>query len=71
MQGRLVGDGPGDGGPAAPAQREVFLLVVVLGLSYQEVSGMTGCPAGTVASRVFRARVRLAAALRVWEEDRA
>ena len=50
-------------------QREAFLLVAVLGLSYQEVSGMTGCPVGTVASRVFRARARLAAALRVTEED--
>ena len=54
-----------------PAQREAFLLVAVLGLSYQEAGGMTGCPAGTVASRVFRARVRLASALRVWEEDPA
>ena len=54
-----------------PAQREAFLLVVVLGLSYQEVGGMAGCPAGTVASRVFRARTRLAAALSVREEDSA
>jgi RNA polymerase sigma-70 factor (ECF subfamily) len=54
-----------------PAQREAFLLVVVLGLSYQEVGGMTGCPAGTVGSRVFRARTRLAAALRIREEDPA
>jgi RNA polymerase sigma-70 factor, ECF subfamily len=51
------------------AQREAFLLVAVLGLSYEEVGGMTGCPAGTVASRVFRARTRLAAALSVPEED--
>ncbi len=54
-----------------PAQREAFLLVVVLGLSYQEAGGMTGCPTGTVASRVFRARTRLAAALRMPEEDPA
>jgi len=54
-----------------PAQREAFLLVVVLGLSYEEVGGMAGCPAGTVASRVFRARARLAAALSVREEDSA
>lgn len=53
------------------AQREAFLLVVVLGLSYQDVSAMTGCPTGTVASRVFRARTRLAAALRLREEDPA
>jgi RNA polymerase sigma-70 factor (ECF subfamily) len=58
-------------GVLEPAQREAFLLVVVLGLSYQEVGGMVGCPAGTVASRVFRARVRLAAALRMGKEDPA
>jgi RNA polymerase sigma-70 factor, ECF subfamily len=54
-----------------PAQREAFLLVVVLGLSYQEAGDMTGNPAGTMASRVFRARARLAAALRPREEDPA
>jgi RNA polymerase sigma-70 factor (ECF subfamily) len=54
-----------------PAQREAFLLVVVLGLSYQEAGGLTGSPAGTVASRVFRARTRLADALSVREEDPA
>jgi RNA polymerase sigma-70 factor (ECF subfamily) len=54
-----------------PAQREAFLLVVVLGLSYQEVGAMTGTPVGTVASRVFRARTRLAAALGAREEDPA
>jgi RNA polymerase sigma-70 factor, ECF subfamily len=58
-------------GALEPAQREAFLLVVVLGLSYQEAGGMTGCPAGTIASRVFRARTRLAAALRLREEDPA
>jgi RNA polymerase sigma-70 factor (ECF subfamily) len=54
-----------------PVQREAFLLVVVLGLSYQEAGDLMGCPAGTVASRVFRARTRLAAALSVREEDPA
>jgi RNA polymerase sigma-70 factor (ECF subfamily) len=58
-------------GALEPAQREAFLLVVVLGLSYQEAGGMSGCPAGTVASRVFRARTRLAAALSLREEDPA
>jgi RNA polymerase sigma-70 factor (ECF subfamily) len=52
-----------------PDQREAFLLVGVLGLSYQEAGGMAGCPPGTVASRVFRARARLAAALRSAEEE--
>jgi RNA polymerase sigma-70 factor (ECF subfamily) len=54
-----------------PAQREAFLLVAVLGLTYQEVAAMTGTPVGTVASRVFRARSRLAAALGAREEDPA
>ena len=58
-------------GALEPAQREAFLLVVVLGLSYLEAGGLTGCPAGTVASRVFRARTRLATALRLREEDPA
>jgi RNA polymerase sigma-70 factor (ECF subfamily) len=51
-----------------PAHREAFLLVAVLGLSYSEVSQMIGIPTGTVASRVFRARARLANAMRVREE---
>lgn len=54
-----------------PAQREAFLLVAVLGLSYAEVSQMIGIPTGTVGSRVFRARERLAAAIRVHEEGGA
>jgi RNA polymerase sigma-70 factor, ECF subfamily len=58
-------------GALEPAQREAFLLVVVLGLSYQEAGDLMGSPAGTVASRVFRARTRLAAALSVREEDPA
>jgi RNA polymerase sigma-70 factor (ECF subfamily) len=58
-------------GTLAPAQREAFLLVSVLGLSYREAAGLTGCPAGTIASRVFGARTRLAAALSMREEDPA
>ena len=54
-----------------PAQREAFVLVAVLGLTYQEAAAMTGAPLGTVASRVFRARSRLAAALGAREEDPA
>jgi RNA polymerase sigma-70 factor, ECF subfamily len=54
-----------------PAQREAFLLVCVLGQPYAEVSAMTGVPSGTVASRVFRARERLAAAMRVNDEEEA
>jgi RNA polymerase sigma-70 factor, ECF subfamily len=58
-------------GALEAAQREAFLLVVVLGLSYREAGGLTGCPAGTIASRVFRARARLATVLRMQEEDPA
>jgi RNA polymerase sigma-70 factor (ECF subfamily) len=42
-------------------QREAFLLVAVLGLGYQEAAVVLECPLGTVASRVARARARLAA----------
>ena len=52
-------------------QREAFLLVAVLGLSYAEAGELTGRPPGTVASRVFRARARLAAALSAEREDSA
>ena len=42
-------------------QREAFLLVAVLGLAYAEAAAVLDCPCGTVASRVARARARLAA----------
>jgi RNA polymerase sigma-70 factor (ECF subfamily) len=41
-------------------QREAFLLVAVLGLGYEEAALALDCPRGTVASRVARARARLA-----------
>ena len=50
-------------------QRAAFLLVPVFGLEYQEAAEVLGCPVGTVASRVSRARVRLAAALAADEEE--
>jgi RNA polymerase sigma factor (sigma-70 family) len=40
-------------------QREVLLLVVVEGLSYREAARVIGLPAGTVMSRMARARERL------------
>jgi RNA polymerase sigma-70 factor, ECF subfamily len=52
-----------------PEQRAAFLLVPVFGLEYQEAAEVLGCPIGTVASRVARARVRLAAALATDEEE--
>jgi len=37
-------------------RREALVLTQVLGLSYQEVADICGCPIGTVRSRVARAR---------------
>ncbi|AWB21445.1 RNA polymerase subunit sigma-24 [Methylobacterium currus] len=42
-----------------PAQREALLLIAVEGLSYEAAADLIGCPAGTVKSRVSRARDRL------------
>lgn len=41
-------------------QREALLLVGASGLSYEEAADVCGCPAGTVKSRVSRARSHLA-----------
>jgi RNA polymerase sigma-70 factor, ECF subfamily len=46
--------------------RQAFVLTQILGLSYAETGAVTGCPVGTVRSRVFRARARLIAA---WTDD--
>ena len=42
-------------------QREALFMVVLQGMSYEEVSEATGCPVGTAKSRVFRARRQLQA----------
>src|SRR5262249_6373872 len=43
-----------------PAEfREVIVLRELEGLSYKEMAGITGLPAGTVMSRLARARGRL------------
>jgi len=43
-----------------PAERrEAFVMTTLLGLPYEEAAEMTGCPIGTVRSRVFRARTAL------------
>lgn len=40
-------------------QREVLMLIGVLGVSYGEAAGICGCAMGTVKSRLNRARLRL------------
>jgi RNA polymerase sigma-70 factor, ECF subfamily len=44
-------------------QREVLMLVVVDGLSYQDAADIIGVPQGTVMSRLSRARQKLARAI--------
>jgi RNA polymerase sigma-70 factor (ECF subfamily) len=41
------------------SQREALFLVGVSGLSYDEAARICGCAAGTIKSRVFRARAIL------------
>ena len=43
----------------APAFREVIVLRELEGLSYQDIASVTGIPAGTVMSRLSRARAQL------------
>src|SRR4051812_31683971 len=45
--------------------REVLLLTVAEGLSYEEAARVCGVPAGTIKSRTFRARAGLARLLAV------
>ena len=52
----------------APEFREVIVLRELQGLSYKEISDVTGVPVGTVMSRLSRARTRLQQALRGEEE---
>ena len=40
-------------------QREVLVLIGVLGVSYDETARICGCAMGTVKSRLNRARLRL------------
>ncbi|HQV56680.1 MAG TPA: sigma-70 family RNA polymerase sigma factor [Ilumatobacteraceae bacterium] len=40
----------------SPDRREAFALTQILGYSYDEAAQITGCPIGTIRSRVARAR---------------
>jgi len=42
-----------------PRQREVLMLIGVLGVSYEETAEICGCAIGTVKSRLNRARLGL------------
>ena len=50
-------------GGLSPEQRAVFVLRTVEEMSYEEIAGALGISPGTVMSRLFRARERLAKAL--------
>jgi RNA polymerase sigma-70 factor (ECF subfamily) len=51
-----------------PEFREVIVLRELEGLSYREIGEVVGVPAGTVMSRLSRARERLQRALRAEDE---
>lgn len=46
-----------------PAHKEVFLLIAVEGMDYEEAAQILGVPVGTVKSRLSRARTDLRATL--------
>lgn len=50
-------------GNLSDEQREVLSLVVVNGMAYEEAATITGCPIGTIRSRLARARRELERAL--------
>jgi len=51
--------------PIAPdRQREIVFLAFYEGLSYPEIATLLDIPAGTVKSRMFHAKGKLAEALR-------
>jgi RNA polymerase sigma factor (sigma-70 family) len=53
-----------------PEFREVIVLREIEGLSYKEISDVVGVPAGTVMSRLSRARKRLQEALSASDRER-
>lgn len=55
----------------APDRREAFVLTQILDLSYAEAAEVSGCPVGTIRSRVARAREDLVRGLETGEQDEA
>jgi len=51
--------------------REIIVLRDLEGFSYQEIATMLGCPAGTVMSRLGRAREKLRGLLTGWQPAKA
>jgi RNA polymerase sigma-70 factor (ECF subfamily) len=51
-----------------PPYREIIVLRDIEGFSYQQISSMLGCPAGTVMSRLGRAREKLKQMLSGWRQ---
>jgi RNA polymerase sigma-70 factor, ECF subfamily len=51
-----------------PDRRAAFVLTQLFGLSYAEVATLADCAAGTVASRVARARSQLIATMELGED---
>ena len=49
------------------AYREIVVLRDIEGLTYQEIALVLDCPAGTVMSRLGRARAKLRASLAGWQ----
>jgi RNA polymerase sigma-70 factor (ECF subfamily) len=47
--------------------REIIVLRDIEGFSYQQIASILGCPAGTVMSRLGRARERLRQLLSDWQ----
>jgi RNA polymerase sigma-70 factor (ECF subfamily) len=55
-------------GSLPPLYREIIVLRDIEGFSYQEIATLLACPAGTVMSRLGRAREKLRRALGSWRQ---
>ncbi|WP_320411838.1 sigma-70 family RNA polymerase sigma factor [Mesorhizobium sp. LCM 4576] len=53
-------------GKLPPQQREVLVLIAILGVSYEETASICGCAIGTIKSRLNRARISSATAVDSW-----